>query len=231
MLSGFRKRLVRTGSVDNLLKPFEKSTADVVLDRSDPDSPEWDTAIGSIPVRWIHTTKDGIRNFKILQNYLEPNSTTSLQKAGEAILRVVPTNKMNSTEIWTFGQDCIDLVEQIPYSNPCQLRLAGLLKYLGSSSSFSQMDQREDSRIWHDSHQKLRESLVDRRNISPYGEDKSEIKHVNFTAFCAKLGDNQVYINGTEWAVADMEAAHENPLEEGVSKEVAVLAAAQWILW
>ena len=66
----------------------------------------------------------------ILLSYFDPKKPTPLHSTAASILRVLPKNKPESTEVWMFGELCIELAEQVPYHHPFQLKLVGLLEYL-----------------------------------------------------------------------------------------------------
>lgn len=75
--------------------------------------------------------------FNILRDYLQPNSSMTQESAAKAILNLLPKDSPDSTEVRTFGEMCIEIVEQIHYSHPSQIKLAALLEYLGPSKQLS----------------------------------------------------------------------------------------------
>jgi hypothetical protein len=72
--------------------------------------------------------------FVILRDLLQPDTTLSLESAAESVLALLPENAPLSTEIWSFGEVCFELSEQIPYHHPSQLKLARFLEYIGRST-------------------------------------------------------------------------------------------------
>lgn len=72
--------------------------------------------------------------FVILRDLLQPDTTLSLESAAESVLALLPEKAPLSTEIWSFGEVCFELSEQIPYHHPSQLKLARLLEYIGRST-------------------------------------------------------------------------------------------------
>ena len=83
----------------------------------------------------------------IIENYLQPKTTTTLQQASASILATLPKNKPNSTEVLTYGQVCIDLGERIPYYHPLQLKLIGLMEYLQFSPHLCQISECRDPKV------------------------------------------------------------------------------------
>lgn len=85
-----------------------------------------------------HTLTDKI--FQLLRGFLQPDTNMTLQSTAQSILDLLPEKDPQSTEIWSFGEICIELAEQIPYYHPSQLKLAALLEYLGKSTKLGQTD-------------------------------------------------------------------------------------------
>jgi hypothetical protein len=76
--------------------------------------------------------------FIILRDFLQPDSTLSVESATQSILDLLPENAPLSDEIWSFGEVCFELAEQIPYYHPSQLKFARLLEYIGRSTKVNQ---------------------------------------------------------------------------------------------
>lgn len=68
--------------------------------------------------------------FSILHDYLQPKTVTTLQYTAASIVAILPKRDIGSTEVWMFGELCIQLAEQIPYYHPLQLKLVALVDYL-----------------------------------------------------------------------------------------------------
>ena len=79
------------------------------------------------------------RLFPILRGFLQPDTTTTLELTANSILDLLPENHPHSSDVLSFGELCIELVEQIPYHHPSQLKLAGLVEYLGMSTKLGQI--------------------------------------------------------------------------------------------
>ena len=82
--------------------------------------------------------------FRILSDYLQPNTTLALNSTALLLLDLLPDDTPQSSEVSSFGDTCIELAEQIPYHHPSQIKLAGLLEYVQNSAklgsiSFSQV--------------------------------------------------------------------------------------------
>ena len=80
-----------------------------------------------------------LKLFPILRDYLQSNTAITLESTVNSILDLLPENSPNLTDVWSFGQICIELVEQIPYHHLSQLKLAGLLEYIGKSTKLGQI--------------------------------------------------------------------------------------------
>lgn len=83
----------------------------------------------------------------ILLGYFDPKNPTSLHSTAVSILGVLPKNKPESTEVWMFGELCIELAEQIPYHHPFQLKLVGLLEYLQLSPHLGRIFEDVDKNV------------------------------------------------------------------------------------
>lgn len=81
--------------------------------------------------------------FALLRDFLQPDSTLTLEFTATSIEDLLPAKAPLSEEIADFGDSCIEVAEQIPYLHTSQLKLAGLLEYLSNSlSSAGNMIQR-----------------------------------------------------------------------------------------
>ena len=59
--------------------------------------------------------------FPILRDFLKLDKAM-MESTANSILDLLPEKSPNSTDVWTFGEICIELVEQIPYHHPAQAR-------------------------------------------------------------------------------------------------------------
>lgn len=77
------------------------------------------------------------RAFPILNDYIQPDSKTSLATASAAIIDFLPDDLKRSDpkehSIMSLAELCVKLAEQIPYSHPGQLRLVHLLQQVAKS--------------------------------------------------------------------------------------------------
>lgn len=71
--------------------------------------------------------------FTILRDFLQPDSKTSLNSASTSVLAFLPDKDPDGSSVSLFGEVCIELAEQIPYSHPSQLKLVRLLQELSTS--------------------------------------------------------------------------------------------------
>ena len=78
--------------------------------------------------------------FPILRGFFQPHTAMTLESTANSILDLLPEKAPHSTDVRSFGELCIELVEQVPYHHKSQLKLAGLLEYLGKSTKLGQID-------------------------------------------------------------------------------------------
>jgi hypothetical protein len=75
--------------------------------------------------------------FEILNDYLQPDTTSSLHSAVHSILALLPENAPLSTEVWNVGEVVLHLAKQIPYHHPSQIKLARIMEELTCSPKFA----------------------------------------------------------------------------------------------
>ena len=96
--------------------------------------------------------------FYFLRDFLQPNTTLTLESTVQSIVKLLPEKAAPTTEFWTVGVLYIELAEQIPYNHPSQHKLASLVQFIGRSKKlFYQLDSGEPYFV----HQRLKEALVD----------------------------------------------------------------------
>jgi len=76
------------------------------------------------------------KTLRILQGFLQPSSRLTIKDTAQSILALLTKDAPVSTEVWDFGETCIEIAEQIPYHHPSQIKLAALFEELGKSSKF-----------------------------------------------------------------------------------------------
>jgi hypothetical protein len=72
----------------------------------------------------------------VLRDFLQPDSKISLREAAGSIMNMVPDNAQENAEVYSFGEICVELAEQIPYYHSSQFKLAQLLQYISTSPKF-----------------------------------------------------------------------------------------------
>lgn len=89
----------------------------------------------SLDLKMVDPPGDPIpdKTFALLRDFLQPDSNLRLESVARSIEDFLPENAPLSTEVWDFGESCIEVAEQIPYYHPSQLKLTGLLEYLANS--------------------------------------------------------------------------------------------------
>jgi hypothetical protein len=106
----------------------EQSSGDMVDDLSQPDE--------KAEYRYAGTTDfRGTVVFQILNDFLQPDTETSLETTVESILKIVPDAPL-SDEVAMVGDIVLELAEQIPYHHPAQMKLARVMEGLMTSPKF-----------------------------------------------------------------------------------------------
>ena len=72
------------------------------------------------------------QTFDLLQDFLQPDTTLTMETTAQSVLTILGEQVPHSDEVWSFGEMCIEVAEQIPYYHPSQLKLVDLLEHLGS---------------------------------------------------------------------------------------------------
>jgi hypothetical protein len=72
--------------------------------------------------------------FRILRDYLQPDSATSIKSAVQSLTALLPEVGSSKGEVYHFGEVCFELAQQIPYHHPSHLKFARLLEELGWST-------------------------------------------------------------------------------------------------
>ena len=91
-----------------------------------------------------------VRLYSVVENYLQPKTTVTLQQTSASILALLPRNKPTTGEVLAYGEVCIMFGERIPYSHPLQLKLVGLMQYLQLSPHLSSIVEVTDSKVGPD---------------------------------------------------------------------------------
>lgn len=72
--------------------------------------------------------------FRILEDFLQPDSKKSLVSTVQSILALIPENASLSTEAYAVGEVFLELAEQIPYQHPSQIKLVRVIEQLSRSA-------------------------------------------------------------------------------------------------
>ncbi|CAD6574896.1 MAG: hypothetical protein ASARMPRED_006969 [Alectoria sarmentosa] len=149
--------------------------------------------------------------FDILCEYLQPDTALTLASTTQSILDLLPEKAPHSTEVWSFGDTCIEVAEQIPYHHPSQLKLVGLLKYPGKSTKLGQIST---SKVMNTSQYFRYQRLGDALRDALYEPDPDRPGHyVNFHAFAANIYECRIFRTDPTWAIWAQREAHEKRLE------------------
>ena len=79
------------------------------------------------------TANSNQKVFAVLRDFLQPDTAIPIKSAVKSILDLLPAEAAESDAIWSFGEVCLEIAEQIPYSHPSQIKLALLLEQMGQS--------------------------------------------------------------------------------------------------
>ncbi|BCS18854.1 DUF3632 domain-containing protein [Aspergillus puulaauensis] len=169
--------------------------------------------------------------FLILNDFLQPETTKSLNETVQSLLALLPENAPGSGEIYSAGEIIIEIAEQIPYSHPSQWKLIALVEQLSTKDKFlskwpDEMGTRHRCSMLCDS---LRDSLT-----GPNDEIPNEWP--NLSAFYARIDACHLFSNHPTFAIWTMREAFEERPEDDQQyfagmKDQCVIAAAQHILW
>lgn len=72
--------------------------------------------------------------FTVLRDFLQPDTTLSVESVIELLTARLPENAPESSEVYSMGTVFVDMAEQIPYHHPSHQKMARLLGYLGNST-------------------------------------------------------------------------------------------------
>lgn len=86
---------------------------------------------------WAATTDSrGTSIFKILDDFVQPNTETDIYSAASSIFALLPKDAPLSTEVSNVGDIFLEVAGQVPYHHPSQAKLARLMERLMLSSKF-----------------------------------------------------------------------------------------------
>lgn len=83
--------------------------------------------------------------FFILNDFLQPETTKSLNETVQSLLALLPENAPGSGEIYSAGEIIIEIAEQIPYSHPSQWKLVSLIEQFSIADKF--LSRRPDETV------------------------------------------------------------------------------------
>lgn len=86
--------------------------------------------------------------FELLRDYLQPDSTLTMESVARSLEDLLPENAPQSPEVFGFGETCIEVAEQIPYQHPSQLKFVGLLEYLANSPKLGRVHTSKVGYLW-----------------------------------------------------------------------------------
>ncbi|KAI9802791.1 MAG: hypothetical protein M1833_001390 [Piccolia ochrophora] len=188
--------------------------------------------MSSLDLKQDDPIPDGVSDkaFYLLRAFLQLDTASTLESTSQSILALLPEKDPNSTDVWCFGETCIEVAEQIPYHHPAQLKLVGLLEYLGESTKLGQTYTSKGAiTSRYNRYQRLGESLKE-AFTSP--DPENPIEYVNFHAFAANIYERRILGTDATWAIWAQREAHEGlKNEQGSVRDAYVLAAAQWIIY
>ncbi|KAL4959050.1 DUF3632 domain-containing protein [Aspergillus stella-maris] len=175
------------------------------------------------------THRNICRTFLVLKDFLQPDTTKSLEETALTLLSIIPDGKSRSAEIRSAGEVFIEVAGQVPYSHPSQLKLAALIKRLSWSDKFI---SRPDEKGTIYSCGTLAETMGD----SYYGPNDVDTQEwPNLSAFFAHIDALRIHTDRNTFAVRAMRDAFEREPEEVFTfpgkRDQCIIAAAQYVLW
>ncbi|KAL3476732.1 hypothetical protein BJX99DRAFT_258066 [Aspergillus californicus] len=180
------------------------------------------------PVVFSMWTEDKL--FPILNDFLQPDTTRSLDETFKAIMDLLPQSTSVDTDVWAAGTVILELAEQIPYSHPSQLKLARLVDTLSLTDRFN---YRPDERGVRYRCTRLGDAMCDAFD-GPNPDIPNEWP--NLSAFYAHLEACHIHPYRPSSAIQTLRSAFEERMEDEEDyfqgmKDQSILAAAQYILW
>lgn len=169
------------------------------------------------------------RAFRILLDFLQPDSTMSLSMAYASLLQILP-DPAEGTAIRRLADECIDLARQIPYSHPAQMKLIRALQYMSASPKV--ITAPYDLPL-----ARFAESITDNLPVEP--DPENPVSYVNINSFVAKM-DGIVWAGRADmdptWSIWALKDAFEkdDKTKSGITqaeRDAYVLGAAQHILF
>jgi hypothetical protein len=128
-MSKLQLKLKGWGTENQPTESISVSTESKPISRSDGDE---------FGYRYVETTEYSQEKvFQILNDYLRPDTKTSLDSVVHSILALLPEKEPLSTAVWSVGEVVLQLAEQIPYHHPSQIKLARLMEELTRSPKFA----------------------------------------------------------------------------------------------
>ncbi|EPE33597.1 hypothetical protein GLAREA_06610 [Glarea lozoyensis ATCC 20868] len=183
----------------------------------------------SVPLTY---NEDDYLNWLIVQDFVQPTSTMSVQ---EAVSRMIETFANYGHNIRSVGTFIITMAEQIPYWHPSQLKLARLLWTLGRSEERLRKikpvhcpEQTIDQ-----FYQDLKEDMTENEADPGSESEADQVIYVNYQAFLANVHALEVWEASPEPAIWAMKRAFKPKLEpwELDMADYYVMGAAQWVVW
>lgn len=88
----------------------------------------------------------------LLRDYLKTDNAISLDETSQSVLKILPKNSALSSEIFGFGEDCLEVAEMASYRGSAHLRLTQLFETLEESGYFSTLDSKVKFRFHYICH-------------------------------------------------------------------------------
>jgi hypothetical protein len=139
-MSKFQLKLKGWGTENQPTESISVSTESKPISRSDGDE------FGYRYVETMEYSQEKV--FQVLNDYLQPDTKTSLDSTVHSILALLPEKEPLSTEVWSVGEVVLQLAEQIPYHHPSQIKLARLMEELTRSPKFT--TELSEPVSWHE---------------------------------------------------------------------------------
>lgn len=191
----------------------------------------------------------------LLNNYLQPDSTASLDHTTQQILnQFSQQGKRGADSIWAFANEVVDFAKYVPADHPAHTKLLDLLVSIYTSPRFTELPHKyKDEQLWMELREHLDSKIpsplpqpprIDLVKVvmtelddSPPGEGgpaPADQHYRNYNAFAADVyrllaGDlEQVQ----DWALWEFEISHEGGNErfDCEIRDGYAMAAAEWIL-
>ncbi|PGH14740.1 hypothetical protein AJ79_02906 [Helicocarpus griseus UAMH5409] len=165
--------------------------------------------------------------FDILGDYLQSDTTLTIESAAGCIVDLLPDNDPRHIDIYSLAGLFFDFAEQIPYHHPSMHKLVMLVLAVGRSVKVNQRYSDKWDREWYNRYQLFGQEMRDQLNSL---DEENPLEYVSYHAFVGNLLAHHAFRSSSVYAVWQMRCAFDSDCQ-GKFRDTHVIAAAQYIPW